>query len=106
MVEGWVFFSSFKQEIIMSYSILYTYTLTTQVIANVVTTVMISYAKMVHLHSYHGNQDTALLMGGMVTKVGSLAGAVLFFFIANSPILSVNHHHNDFLKSSKSPKLI
>ena len=67
-------------------SIIHTYTRTTltQVAVNVAISLLVSYAKVgmvVQLHSYHGNQDAALLMGGVATQLGSLAGAVLFFFI-------------------------
>lgn len=53
-----------------------------QVIVNVAISAMVTYAKVgvtSQLHGYSENQNLALTVGGVVTQLGSLTGALVFF---------------------------
>ncbi len=45
---------------------------------------LVAYAKVgavVQLHTRQDNRDVALLLAGLITQLGSLLGAVLFFVL-------------------------
>ena len=52
---------------------------------NVLITGIVSYTKVgvvAKLHSSTQDKDTALLLAGIVTQIGSTLGAVVFFFVS------------------------
>ena len=51
---------------------------------NIAVTALVSYAKVgaiVQLHSSQADRDTALMLAGVVTQIGSLVGSLLFFVL-------------------------
>ena len=51
---------------------------------NVAISALVAYAKVgvvVQLHTQAQERDTALLLAGLVTQLGSMLGAVLFFVL-------------------------
>ena len=55
-----------------------------QVVVPTAISALVSYTKVgvvVQLHDKERDQDTALLLAGIVTQLGSLLGAVLFFIL-------------------------
>ena len=55
-----------------------------QVCVNIAVAALVSYAKVgavVQLHSSQTDRDTALMLAGVVTQIGSLVGSLLFFVL-------------------------
>lgn len=51
---------------------------------NIAVAALVSYAKVgavVQLHCSQSDKDTALLLAGVVTQIGSVLGALLFFVL-------------------------